>query len=208
MPARFTKQPKASTGLPMNVILLGDPAAGKATQAGMLVKKFGLYDMDMGLELNKLRAKSLQVDGVLAKSTDKGNLAPTKIVHDIFRDIITSVPKDQGILFDGTPKMLNEAKLVIRLLKKYGRAMPVVLYITIPLEETVQRMHKRNGYDTGKFGKRVDDSVEALKNRARYYRRNVSAVVGYLESEFPYKKISGVGSKGDVQKRVLEAIKQ
>ena len=32
------------TKLPFNLILLGDPASGKGTQAAMLVKKYGFYE--------------------------------------------------------------------------------------------------------------------------------------------------------------------
>ena len=39
--------------LPLNIILLGDPAAGKATQSKLLMQKFPLYDLDMGKEKKK-----------------------------------------------------------------------------------------------------------------------------------------------------------
>jgi adenylate kinase len=192
---------------PLNIILLGDPAAGKATQAAFLVEKFGMYDFDMGKELNILRAKDSAVDGVLKNKTDKGNLTPTKIVRGILKDKIENTPKNKGILFDGHPKMLGEAQLVARLLKQQGREKPTVLYISIPVDETVKRMHNRQGYFAGKFGKRADDSDSALKNRARYYRKNVAQVITFFKSLYTFKKISGLGTKSQVKARILEALK-
>ena len=39
---------------PLNIILLGDPAAGKATHGKFLADKYKLYDLDMGRELRQL----------------------------------------------------------------------------------------------------------------------------------------------------------
>ena len=38
---------------PFNLILLGDPAAGKATQVALIVKRYGMFDFDMGHELRR-----------------------------------------------------------------------------------------------------------------------------------------------------------
>ncbi len=85
---------------PFNLILLGDPAAGKATQAAWLVKKYKLYDLDMGLELRKRRRSDARLNSRLEANYDKGKLTPHRnLLCDIFRTIVNSVPKTQGILF-------------------------------------------------------------------------------------------------------------
>ena len=43
-----------NSGNPLNIILLGDSAAGKATHGKYLAKKYRLYDLDMGRELRGL----------------------------------------------------------------------------------------------------------------------------------------------------------
>ncbi len=192
----------SSAHAPINIILLGDPAAGKATQSALLIKKYQLYDFDMGKELNVRRAKDKKLDAILKGNTDKGNLTPTQIVRGIHLEMIKKIPASKGILYDGHPKMLGEAKLVSKLLKEYKRTEPVVLYISIPLSETVKRMNDRTGYFTGKFGKRADDSDAALKNRVRYYRKNISQVVAFFSSKFKYKKINGLGTVREVEKRI------
>jgi adenylate kinase len=191
---------------PLSIVLIGDPAAGKATQSAFLVKKYKLYDFDMGKELNIRRAKNKNLDNILKGNTDKGNLTPTQIVRAIHQEMMKKIPAKQGILYDGHPKMLGEAKLAAKLLKQYKRAEPIVLYLSIPLEETVKRMHDRQGYFKGKFGKRADDSDAALKNRARYYRVNIAAVVKYFSTHFKYKKVNALGSVAQVRSRVEKAV--
>lgn len=191
---------------PLNIILLGDPAAGKATQAQFLTKKFALYDFDMGKELWALRNRKPEVDSFLKKNYDQGKLTPTKVVRDILKYTIGRVRAGQGILFDGHPKMLGEAKIVYRMLKKHKRRDPIVIYLSIPIEETIKRMHNRVGYFKGKYGKRMDDTNAALKNRVAYYRKNVSQVVKFYNKEYNFKKVSGMGSESAVNKRMFAAV--
>jgi adenylate kinase len=195
-----------STIKPFNIILLGDPAAGKATQAAFLVKKYKLYDFDMGKELSHRREKDSHLNKVLQGKTDKGHLTPTAFVRAILREMVTSIPKSKGILFDGHPKMLGEAQLVSRLLKIQHRTDPLVIYLSVPLEETVKRMHDRKGYFKGKFGKRADDSDTALKNRVRYYRKNIAEVVNFFQSKYHFEKVSGLGTTGQVQTRIQSIV--
>lgn len=199
--AKRLPQPK-----PLNIILLGDPAAGKATQSAMLVKKFPLFDFDMGKELRKYRKSNAQLDSALKTTTDKGKLTPTAICREIFKNKITSTSSKKGILFDGTPKMLGEAKLVRRLLKEQGRENIIVMYISIPMSETVKRMTSRTEYFKGKFSKRSDDNTQALQNRVKYYRDNITTVVEYFKTQFPFTKISGMGSIHEVEKKVMKFV--
>ncbi len=194
--------------LPLNIILLGDPAAGKATQGALLAKKFKLFDFDMGKELSRRRSHDEHLHQVLKRKTDKGNLTPTSYVRNILRETIEAMPHKKGILFDGTPKMLGEAQLVARLLKQLHRTDPIVLYISIPLEETVKRMNDRAGYFKGKFGKRADDSNEALKNRARYYRKNIAQVISFFQSRYQFEKINGLGSPLQIHREIMRKIKE
>src|ERR1700690_224682 len=125
----------------LNIILLGDPAAGKATHGKFLAKKYNLYDLDMGRELrglehNKVLRKKYRLD----KTLDSGKLTPTELVRNLLHDKIHGTPKNQGILFNGTPKMLGEAKLVAKWLKQEKRGSVLFIYLSIPIKETMRRM--------------------------------------------------------------------
>lgn len=193
---------------PITIILLGDPAAGKATQAEYLCKEYKLYDFDMGKELAKLRRRDQQINKNLQNNNDKGKLTPTKIVRGILRDTIGNAPASKGILFDGHPKMLGEAQIVNLLLKQQHRIAPLVIYLSIPVEETIKRMHDRVGYFAGKYGKRSDDSNQALKNRIKYYRKNIAEVIEFFSSYYEFHKINGLGSRSQVQKQIEQVVKQ
>jgi len=198
-------KPAPKNKKPFNLIILGNPASGKGTQAVRLVKKYRFYDLDMGREVRKPSVRA-QFDYI--KTTAVGHLTPTAIVRGIFKEIIGAVPSDKGILFNGTPKMINEAKLVSRLLKQNDRSSPLVIYLDIPIAETVRRMTKRVEKINGKLVKRDDDTAHALRNRQKYYKAQIARVVAFFGERYTVKKISGMGTEGVVAKKIEAAIKK
>lgn len=194
---------------PLNIILLGDPAAGKATHGQYLAKKYKLYDLDMGRELRALEHNAaLRKKYRLDKTLNTGKLTPTEPVRKMLFHRIRTTPKYKGILFDGTPKMLGEAKLVAKWLKMEKRDNVLFVYLSIPLKETIKRMTSRKTYFKGKFSKRPDDNNKALKNRLAYYQKNISHVVKFFKQQYPFIKISTLGSVSAARKRLLLALKK
>lgn len=188
---------------PFNLVILGDPAAGKGTQADRLARKYRMYDLDMGKEVKKPAALA-QYD--YAKTTAIGKLTPTAVVRNIFKQSINAVPFTQGIVFNGTPKMVNEAHLVANLLKKNKRIDPLVIYIHIPMHETLRRATKRRERVNGRLVKRDDDNERALRNRRRYYKDQIAHVVKFFKTRYEFHKISGMGSEAEVAKRISKAV--
>ncbi len=190
----------------LNLIILGDPGAGKATQAKYFAKKYSMYDFDMGRELTLLRQKNAKANKALQKNIDKGFLAPTQIVREINKKIVLGLPKSKSILFDGHPKMIGEAKLIAKYLKQTNRTKPLVLYINIPAVEIINRTHLRKGYLNTKFNRRLDDTPSALRNRAKYYRKNIAEVVQFFKSTYTFATVNGVGTRTEVRKRIQKAV--
>ena len=197
---------KKQKSIQLNLILLGDVAAGKATQSKYFAKKYKLYDFDMGRELTLLRQKQQSVNHTLKKNYDKGILAPTDLCKKILKEKISKLPKSKGILFDGHPKMVQEARLANELLLKTGRSKPLVLYITIPVKETQKRISIRKGYLGTKTTRRSDDTIKGLQNRAKYYRKNIKAVTEYFAKVYTFARIDGMGTPAQVRIRIQKAI--
>ncbi len=194
---------------PLNIILLGDPAAGKATHGKFLQQKYRFYNLDMGKELRSLENnRTLRKKYSLDKTLDSGKLTPTQLVRQLLHHRIHSTAKNQGILFNGTPKMLGEARLVSKWLKEEKRVNVLFLYLSIPLKETMRRMTSRKTYFRGKFSKRPDDTNRALQNRVAYYKKNIVQVVKFFKKLYPFVKISTIGTIPAARKRLLKAMEK
>ncbi|HUC31292.1 MAG TPA: nucleoside monophosphate kinase [Candidatus Paceibacterota bacterium] len=195
---------KRAAQKPFNLILLGDPASGKGTQAARLIKKYHFYDLDMGREIRK---PSVRARFDYENTSAIGHLTPTAVVRGIFKEVIHSVPSRYGILFNGTPKMINEAKLVSRLLKESERSEPFVIYLSISTNEIVRRMKKRVEKMGRVLVKRDDDTERALRNRQKYYKEQISRVVAFFGERYTVKKISGMGTEAAVAKKIEAAVR-
>ena len=185
-----------------NLILLGDPTAGKATQAVRLLRRYPLREFDLGKWLRDLKGFEKRRFRVSA-TTEKGILAPTRLASAKFKEIIFTTPKGRGIFFNGNPKMLGEAKLVYAWFREAGRSDPLVMYLSIPKKEMLKRIKIRE-----RVQKRSDDEIQSLRNRMKYYRKDIQAVSAFFKSHYRFKKISGLGTREEVYKRLVSHIER
>lgn len=188
-----------SQNQPLNIILLGDPASGKGTQARLLAKKYHCYNFDMGKEVRK---PAIRKHYDYAHTTARGKLTPTLVARGILKRIVREVPRKRGILFNGHPKMIGEAKLAARSLAQYKRSDPVVIYLTLPMRETLRRALHRVTYVGGKRMRRDDDTLQGIRNRKKYYVEQVSQVVRFFKKKYHVAFVSGVGSRAQVTRRI------
>lgn len=201
--ARTVKE-RTTARAPLNIFLVGDLGAGKATQSVLLKKEFGLYEVDMGVEQEKQRRADPALDLIFRKTVDKGKLNPTKIYRLLLKNCIERVPVSQGILFDGHPKMPDEVKFAARLMKSAKRTRIIAIYLSVPWKVTVARNTQRTGYLGDK--RRADDTLEALKNRYKYVEASIKKARPVYKSLYPFAVVSGLGTVEEVHERVLKTI--
>ena len=124
---RAIKNAPAKDAPALNLIFLGDPASGKATQSARIMRKFPMHSVDFGKFLRTAQhSKSknpvyIKIRQAMRRTYNLGKPFPTNFAREYFKKQIFSVPKNRGILFDGNPKMLGEARLVRKWMQKSGR---------------------------------------------------------------------------------------
>jgi adenylate kinase len=175
---------------PFSLILLGDPASGKTTQAELVAKKYGMTVLDMGRELRKLSDKEWRGNG--EDLMNRGKLAPTVVVRRILAEKIRTASRKKGLLLSGTPRMAQEARIAARLLGYRGG--PAYLgYISLTVAEAKRRAMRRG---------RVDDKATVWAKRKKIQAPHMAAVVRFFKNKYPYARISGEGSKVEVFRRI------
>ena len=159
----------------------------------------------MGREVRK-PAVLAQYD--YAKTTAIGHLTPTAIVRDIFKGVIGAVPSEKGILFNGTPKMINEAKLVSRAARA-ERSERAVCDLSgmfrLPRSCAAGKAGGKNKWKTGQARRRY---CSCVRNRQKYYKAQITRVIAFFGERYTVKKISGMGTEAAVEKKIEAAIKK
>lgn len=218
---------------PQIYIFLGRAGSGKGTQAELLVKKLGLIYIGSG-ELLRDRAKTEDFTGQKTDATmESGELVPTSLIFMLWINWLEEIKKDKGnnfsgIVFDGSPRKLNETQLLEEALKWYEWDKNIkVLLIDISRQEAFNRLTKRRICQQcgqlipyvgrykelekcdkcgGELEVRADDTPKAINIRLDLYEQEVVPAIEFYEQKGLLIKINGEQSIEDVHKEIMEKI--
>ena len=212
----------------MYIIFLGAPGAGKGTQAALLTGKLGAVHISTG-DLFRRRVKEGGELGELLKSyMDKGLLVPDEVTVKMLTQEIESAKRSEGVVFDGFPRNLAQAKALDAALKKQGKAIDKVINIKVADKELIRRLSgrwicrvcqapyhlvtsppKRKGFCDrcgGELYQRDDDTPQTVKKRLDVYLKEAQALIDYYKKQGKLAEVEGEGEPGGVAKRILTAL--
>lgn len=178
---------------PLNIILLGRSGSGKGTQAKFLAREFGFKRIATGSLLRKVIKKGGFLGRKLDQAVKKGKLAPTWLVEFLWLRELFKVDPKQGVIFDGSPRKLEEAKFLDDALAWIDRKNLLVLFINISRKEALRRLLKRG---------RKDDSPRAINKRLDWFNKDVMSVVKHYKKTAKLIRINGQQSIEGVFKEI------
>jgi adenylate kinase len=128
---------------PPLLILLGAPGTGKGTQAKILAEKEGWLHVSTGDMLREAVSKKTMLGEAAKKFMDQGALVPDELVIDMLVDRIEQPDAQNGLILDGFPRNLNQARALDESLAKAGKKVDLALNIAVPEPELVKRLSGR-----------------------------------------------------------------
>ena len=170
----------------LNIILCGAPGSGKGTQSGLIVNKFGLQHLSTGEVLRAEIASGSQLGKEIDAIISKGNLVSDEMMYGVIENYIAHLPKNcKGIIFDGYPRTVAQAKSLTELLKKYNMD---ALMIDLMVDEQllIQRLIER-----GKVSGRADDKLNTIRHRIAVYHNQTEPVAEYYLHQGNYFAVNG-----------------
>ena len=127
----------------MRIILLGGPGAGKGTQAQKLAEKYGALHIATG-DILRQAVKDETEMGLMARSyMGKGQLVPDDVVIGIIADRLAQPDVKAGIIFDGFPRTVPQARALDELIVKLDMPLDAVVSIATSGDVVVQRLSGR-----------------------------------------------------------------
>lgn len=145
----------------MYVIFFGPPGVGKGTQAQIIAQRANLAHISTG-DMLRAHVKDGTTLGVKAKGfMDQGLLVPDDLVIDMLMARLGELQEGQGILLDGFPRTLVQARALDEALARDGKAIDMTVNITAPDDVLMERMIGR----AKEGAARSDDTPEAMKTR-------------------------------------------
>ena len=128
----------------MNIIFLGAPSCGKGTQAKVISKEYRVNHISTGDLLREKVENPRDPLGLQIKEIiDKGGLVDDELIIKLIDEKISELTSDEGILFDGFPRTLEQAELLDQLFKKYGRQIDYVINFELDDRVVLERISGR-----------------------------------------------------------------
>ncbi len=185
----------------LNIVLFGPPGSGKGTQAEKLIAKYNLVHISTGDLLRSEVAAQTEL-GIQAKAImDKGELVSDEIVIGMIANKLADNQNENGFIFDGFPRTVDQARHLRKLLTDYDERVSIVVSLEVPKEELIQRLLKR-GKETG----RSDDNMETIANRIDVYEKQTIPVTYYYQKMHKHVPIDGIGKVDDIFSRITEMV--
>ncbi len=150
-------------------------------------------------------ARGTELGKIAESFISQGQLIPDELMINILADVLDSNPAatQKGVIFDGFPRTIPQAKALKELLAKRGTEVHAVIGLEVDDEELVDRLIKR-----GQMSGRSDDNLETINKRLTVYHSQTSPLRDYYMTEGKYKAIEGKGSIDDIFNAIKKSIDQ
>lgn len=218
----------------MNIIMLGAPGTGKGTVASILREKLQIPHISSGDVFRECMTKKDALAEELDSYMSKGKLVPDELTIRIIEAKLEEPEMQNGVILDGFPRTIEQAKELENFFEKRNKKIDMVINLTTPEEEIVERTLNRRICSNkdcktifnlklnppkieGKCDvcgseliQRIDDNEETIRDRIKTYFKSTSPLVefyerkGVLYTAEVSEKTHHIGT--DVAKEVAEAL--
>ena len=219
-------------GKPLDLVLLGPVGAGKGTQARRITTKYGVPHIASGDLLRAQIAENTELGRQARIYMDRGALVPDDLVIGMIVERMRQPDASRGVLLDGFPRTLAQARALDRELEDENRVLKLALYLEVPFEVLVERAAGRwtcrtcqttynyrvnpprkpgiCDIDGGELYQREDDRLEVVSARIKVYIQDTVPVVEYYRERGILRQIDGTldieAVAGEIERQIESAV--
>jgi adenylate kinase len=210
-----------ATSVPVRLVMLGPPGAGKGTQAVKFARQRGVPWISTGAMLREAVQAGTPLGRAAKSVMDAGQLVGDDVVIGIVHERLEQRDASEGFVLDGFPRSLPQAQALDKLID--ARAPLVIIDIEVPEETLVARLQARRicqncGWNATpgvpvceKCGKdalvqRSDDGADVVRERLRVYARSTQPIVEYYRRRPTFRCVDGDQTLDSVAADIAAAV--
>jgi adenylate kinase len=212
-----------------NMIFIGPPGGGKGTEI-QLLQQMDYFKVSTGDLLRDEVEKKTPLGKTIKKDMDEGKLIADSIVTKLLDNKIKE--RAYGLIFDGYPRNVKQAKKLDSILKKNNIKLDVVFHLKTSDKVIIDRIvgryickkcgasYNKNGVQPKKAGVcdvcggtefkvRDDDKINVVKNRLKEYHKVEKELLDYYNKKDLVQTISGEsGDQQQTHDQVIDIFKK
>lgn len=181
----------------MNLILNGASGSGKGSMATLIARDFGLVHISTGDLFRENIAKQTPLGQKVASYVNTGKWVPDEVTIEVLLDRIKQPDCQKGVILDGFPRTLEQAKVL-------KDVLPIDLVIAIDVTDEIVQARLGGRYLCrecgtihaarwdkidrckkcgGELYQRDDDKAEFIQQRLDNFKKNNGAILDFYRAD-------------------------
>jgi adenylate kinase len=198
-----------------NIMFIAPPAAGKGTQAELVVEKYHIPHISTGDILREISKEDSEIGKYVQETLASGQLVKDDITYQLIEDRLAKDDCKKGYIIDGFPRNLDQAHEYDKILKRLGYEVGNVIYINVDKKTLEKRITGRRICEDcgtifnindpknspkvesvcdncgGKLYQRSDDNLEAFETRYSTYEEKTEPIIEHYRKQGVLVEVDG-----------------
>lgn len=215
-----------------SIMFIAPPAAGKGTQAEMIVKKYKIPHISTGDILREIAKVDSEIGNYVYETLSSGKLVKDEITYELVKERISRKDCKNGFIIDGFPRNYEQALKYDSILEEVNLELGYVFVLDIDpkiLElritgrricEDCNKVYNINEEDKrpkvesvcdkcgGKLYQRNDDNIEAFQTRYKMYLDKTEPIIKHYEDKKLVYHIDGSKSIQEIFESINKIISE
>jgi adenylate kinase len=186
----------------MRMVLVGPPGAGKGTQAGRLVDRFGGVHIATGDILRSNAERGTELGRTASRYMDRGELVPDDVIIDMVLERLGEGDCAGGFMLDGFPRTVPQAEALGKRLEELGRPLDVVVSLQVGEGELRERLAAR----AEEQDRAEDEDEDAITRRLELFDRETEPLLAFYDGRGLLVSVDAEGDMDEVTGRIAAAL--
>ena len=198
-----------------NIMFIAPPAAGKGTQAELVVEKYHIPHISTGEILREIAKEDSEIGKYVQETLASGQLVKDDITYQLIEDRLNKSDCKRGFIIDGFPRNIDQAYQYDKILDKLGYEVGNVILINIDKKTLEKRITGRRICEScgsiynindpenspkqesicddcgGRLYQRSDDNLEAFETRYQTYLDKTLPIIKHYKDMGVLKEVDG-----------------
>ena len=215
-----------------NIMFIAPPAAGKGTQAELVVQKYKIPHISTGDILRDISKEDSEIGHYVFETLSSGRLVKDEITYQLIEERLKKDDCKNGFIIDGFPRTVAQAIEYDKILSNLGYEIGNVIYINMNEKTLEKRITGRRICEDckmiyninepssspqvesicdncgGKLYQRNDDNLSSFQTRYKMYLEKTEPILDHYKNKNVLYEINGEDTVENVFKEIDKIISE